>query len=890
MNTELNTLSTPSLSASSVELTDATKKIPSPFTIVTPSPDNSSTMIQKDTLQSPDTNHLLKSKSKTRQLSQLDGWAEYLSSNDKLTDRDVKRQEAIERRRRNKEMLSVKEQSKKKELSEEEKLKKKEQSRLRRIQKEHDLEKAKLEKKKALLERAKKKITNSNSSDSSNIKIKGEIKETPKSDKFYHGKNQLVKCAQYFISSGGKSDISNHRERKKVERYIDGIADDKRRQKLNYKKTKKKSLKYTSTTSPTISPTPSENKSATPETEEDVGKIKQRKTNKKSKVKIEKSEPAKKQEIEKEAQWFINIEEDGEIDLDLNRKFFHDFVYENKLDDSIFKGMIPASKLFDDEFGHEYLPHQFFQGQEVQLHLPFSTIKESYKLSLPRNESFFNPFDELGKTMELMAHTFFPPEEKMKVINYENPNDCIIGRYTMAFKLYDQANIEINKKIKEKTVSKQSKKYKKRRTNFLVDNFDDNFDDFLNGNMSNLPIFDNDPDDRSVSFNTGNPPQNFSPRKTRRLRRNINADEVDSDDFNNIMDIVYSEAPRPPIDTANSILSILIPKGDLKRQKRTYTKRKLAKQQESFVDPKILELLSADGLSPKANNSFKKIQLLIDCLNEFNQLVDKLRNNGTTFKIKEKKSIPRTLIYEILNQSYSRTVLPDCRKLKSYKAFSSTTYGELMPSFLTKVYNQVGLSKDSKFIDLGSGVGNCTIQAAIEFGCESYGVEIMENASILADKQKVEFENRCKTWGIRPGKVKLFGKQSFTDNLNVKLIVDDCKFLLINNYLFDHELNMKVVDLLQDLKVGTKIISLKPIVPAGYNIGWGPTDSILNRMKTSKFVYSENSVSWTFNGGYYYITEVLQDIDENNFQQIRKRGLKIEEAEGVELNIFTNNV
>ncbi|OXT10299.1 hypothetical protein B9K06_26445, partial [Bacillus sp. OG2] len=90
-----------------------------------------------------------------------------------------------------------------------------------------------------------------------------------------------------------------------------------------------------------------------------------------------------------------------------------------------------------------------------------------------------------------------------------------------------------------------------------------------------------------------------------------------------------------------------------------------------------------------------------------------------------------------------------------------------------------------------------------------HGVEIVDNASRLGDLQLIEFERRCRIFGLNPGYVNLFSKQSFINNPPVKEVVDKCGVILVNNYLFDTHLNKNVIELFQDLKVGTKIISLK---------------------------------------------------------------------------------
>lgn len=527
--------------------------------------------------------------------------------------------------------------------------------------------------------------------------------------------------------------------------------------------------------------------------------------------------------------WFTNISKDGNIDVTPEKTFMADWVYEDDIPSKINTPPIQAKSMFKSDFTTE---HNFFKGQKVELHFPLSEYIEEYSLLLPKSEVYFNPFDELGKMMELTALTFFPEREAQMVVNTESPDYCIVGRYIRMFELYENAHaiIDYNVKTKAGKIVNRIKREKKYQHSKEIPD------------LIILP----------------------SPMKTK----------------------VYKPFTLTPSD---SPMELEFPDGTPDSMEFEVTSTFGV-----WNDPIPTEedLISEDGLSPRVKTDMELIAGMKKCFDEFNMLVDQLREEGSTFNvIRSRLTIPRTLVHELLNTCYSRTVLPECRKLKGYKAFSNTTYGELMPSFLSKVYVQVGLQPGMKFIDLGSGVGNCAIQAALEFQADAYGVEIMENASNLAEKQLIEFTKRCQIFGTKSGQVKLFGNQSFINNSEVKLVVDQCNVMLINNYLFDHKLNNSVIELLKDIKVGTKIISLKPIVPVGYLPVPGSV-SILDRMKTTKHVYSENSVSWTFNGGYYYITEVVAEISEENFTVMRRRGLKPAsgDASRVNLNVFTNNV
>lgn len=217
---------------------------------------------------------------------------------------------------------------------------------------------------------------------------------------------------------------------------------------------------------------------------------------------------------------------------------------------------------------------------------------------------------------------------------------------------------------------------------------------------------------------------------------------------------------------------------------------------------------------------------------------------------------PQFFLYDFLHIVYSRVVYLNHRKLKKYKAFSSQTYGELLPSFLTSVYQQCNLSRDHIFMDLGSGVGNCVFQAALEFDCKlSFGCELMESASECTEMQNKEFKERCKLFGLKMGDTEFLLRESFVGNKRVIELLKQCDVLLINNFVFDEKLNIEVCKLIQHLKPGCKIITLKNLK---ISTRTKPND-IFNRIKVEKFELGENTVSWTDRGVEYFISTVMEE-------------------------------
>lgn len=220
------------------------------------------------------------------------------------------------------------------------------------------------------------------------------------------------------------------------------------------------------------------------------------------------------------------------------------------------------------------------------------------------------------------------------------------------------------------------------------------------------------------------------------------------------------------------------------------------------------------------------------------------------------EGLSRFCVQQLLLRAYTRIVSPDSRKLRSYKAFTAEVYGELLPSFVSEVLTKVDLRPEHKFYDLGSGVGNTTFQAALEFGVkDSGGCEIMKHASKLTSLQDTFLKKELTVWGLDSLNLSFALLQSFVNNEEVRKKCVECNVLLVNNYLFDFPLNVEVGKLLYGLTPGSKIISLRNFIPPRYKAGTEKT--VFDYLKVKKYEMSDYlSVSWTANKVPYYISTV----------------------------------
>ncbi|SCU94422.1 LADA_0G08438g1_1 [Lachancea dasiensis] len=282
-----------------------------------------------------------------------------------------------------------------------------------------------------------------------------------------------------------------------------------------------------------------------------------------------------------------------------------------------------------------------------------------------------------------------------------------------------------------------------------------------------------------------------------------------------------------------------------------------------YVPPKYRPRMETQIIKP-LNHSFDledqdEFVKLIELYNEF---ISGIPRPEILQQLASLRDLPTSFLHTILHMVYVRTIHPNAGALKKYQAFSNYVYGELLPKFLTTTYEKCGLKPEHIFMDLGSGVGNCVFQAALEFGCKlSFGCELMPNASALTEAQEKELRARCKLYGLNVGSLQFSLRKSFVGNPEVQELLPQCDVLLVNNFIFDAKLNELVRKLIQPLKVGCKIITLKSLRPFGHTVNHDNATDILNRLKVEKFELEEDSVSWTHRGGEFFISTVQEDIE-----------------------------
>ena len=160
-----------------------------------------------------------------------------------------------------------------------------------------------------------------------------------------------------------------------------------------------------------------------------------------------------------------------------------------------------------------------------------------------------------------------------------------------------------------------------------------------------------------------------------------------------------------------------------------------------------------------------------------------LPSNEFLSPVRSWSRMPTPVVHRIVDEAYQRAVGPNIEMLKRYEAFSSEVYGELMPTFVTDIIRATGIKEDSLFLDLGSGVGNVVMQASLETGCRSFGIELMPGPAEIARSQLEQFKMRCRMWGVRMGSVEL-EEGDMLKSPRVDALVKEADVVLVNNKVF----------------------------------------------------------------------------------------------------------
>ncbi|CAE7087128.1 unnamed protein product [Rhizoctonia solani] len=228
--------------------------------------------------------------------------------------------------------------------------------------------------------------------------------------------------------------------------------------------------------------------------------------------------------------------------------------------------------------------------------------------------------------------------------------------------------------------------------------------------------------------------------------------------------------------------------------------------------------------------------------------------------------IPPPVWKRVCEEGYQRGVGPRMRELIKYKQWTSGVYGELMQPFISEVVHRCGLGPGKVFVDLGSGVAHTLMQASLQSGCTSYGIELSPPAASIAKDHDREFNHRLEMWDICCSEY----KHIEGDMLESKEVVEwirKADVILVNNFVFEELLNERLTCLFLDARDGTQIVSLKCFLDRGFKITERTISSPQAILKVEERDWTAGAVSWSNTTGTYYV----HTVDRSNLQAEEER-------------------
>ncbi|RSH85586.1 Nucleosomal histone H3-Lys79 methylase [Saitozyma podzolica] len=220
-------------------------------------------------------------------------------------------------------------------------------------------------------------------------------------------------------------------------------------------------------------------------------------------------------------------------------------------------------------------------------------------------------------------------------------------------------------------------------------------------------------------------------------------------------------------------------------------------------------------------------------MERFNEALAEIQKDGSMARYLRSRDGPRKdawsgIVDFVHDQAYSRVVGPYSNELEHHpkhpdevaRAISAKedAYGELRHNFMSKVIDQLKLGPESKFVDLGSGVGNCVLQVALQAGSHGFGIELLPVPAHCARLQLRETQRRWAMWGLKGNVDVEFAEGDFRTNADVPKRLREADVVLVNNEVFPPSLNADLTNMFLDLKEGATIVSLKPFVPEGFRM------------------------------------------------------------------------
>ncbi|XP_042335815.1 histone-lysine N-methyltransferase, H3 lysine-79 specific isoform X2 [Sceloporus undulatus] len=272
--------------------------------------------------------------------------------------------------------------------------------------------------------------------------------------------------------------------------------------------------------------------------------------------------------------------------------------------------------------------------------------------------------------------------------------------------------------------------------------------------------------------------------------------------------------------------------------------------------------------------SFESMQRLCD---KYNRAIDSIHQlwKGTTQPMKLNTRPSNGLLRHILQQVYNHSVT-DPEKLNNYEPFSPEVYGETSFDLVAQMIDEIKMTEDDLFVDLGSGVGQVVLQVAAATNCKHhYGVEKADIPAKYAETMDKEFRRWMKWYGKKHADYTLERGDFLSEEWRERIA--NTSVIFVNNFAFGPEVDHQLKERFANMKEGGQIVSSKPFAPLNFRINSRNLSDIGTIMRVVELSPLKGSVSWTGKPVSYYLHTIDRTILENYFSSLKNPKLREEQ-------------
>ncbi|XP_006869026.1 PREDICTED: histone-lysine N-methyltransferase, H3 lysine-79 specific [Chrysochloris asiatica] len=272
--------------------------------------------------------------------------------------------------------------------------------------------------------------------------------------------------------------------------------------------------------------------------------------------------------------------------------------------------------------------------------------------------------------------------------------------------------------------------------------------------------------------------------------------------------------------------------------------------------------------------SFESMQRLCD---KYNRAIDSIHQlwKGTTQPMKLNTRPCTGLLRHILQQVYNHSVT-DPEKLNNYEPFSPEVYGETSFDLVAQMIDEIKMTEDDLFVDLGSGVGQVVLQVAAATNCKHhYGVEKADIPAKYAETMDREFRKWMKWYGKKHAEYTLERGDFLSEEWRERIA--NTSVIFVNNFAFGPEVDHQLKERFANMKEGGRIVSSKPFAPLNFRINSRNLSDIGTIMRVVELSPLKGSVSWTGKPVSYYLHTIDRTILENYFSSLKNPKLREEQ-------------